>query len=122
LVNEADGTVRLDAIESLGLRELLGSWRTDRWEVYEFRDFSRMNLYVPTQSSSGQRIPLSKAREYNYVLAPEQGARYSIFLSDDRSVTVGSIEVKENKINFTVYDSKTGEISENISLSPLSLQ
>jgi hypothetical protein len=121
LASPSEGTVRVDAIESLGLRELLGSWRTDRWEVYEFRDFNRMNLYVPTRANNGQRVPLSMAREFNYVLAPEQGARYSIFLSDDRTVTVGTIEVQENKINFIVYDSKTGEVSQNISLSPLSL-
>lgn len=110
--------IRLDAIESVGLQEVLGVWKSDRWEVFEFQNFSRLNLYVPTQNDS-RPMTLAKTREFTYILAPERGSTYSIFLSDNTSIHVGSLEVSSRQLNLIVFDSQTGHPSENISLSPL---
>lgn len=118
-------TARLESIETLGLRQLLGSWKSSRWEVYEFRDFNRMTLYIPAvrNYSLAIAVPLKKAQEFSYFLAPEQDNRYSIFLmAEDKTITTGSIEVQDGRIQLSVIDSQTGEIRENISLSPLSVQ
>lgn len=120
-VKTTEKLVVLDSLESVGLQELLGVWRTAEWQVFEFRDFNRLNLYKATPETY-RPVGLSKLREYAYVLAPEQGDRYSIFLSDDQSVHVGSLEVSATKVQMTVFDPDTGRVAESISLSPLPLQ
>lgn len=117
-VDELTKVVTVEAIETLGLRELIGTWSSSRLEVYEFQDFSRLNLYVPTQGSDAIEI----AGKYNYAVTPDQGDRYAIFFSDNRSVLVGSIEFKNQRLQLTVRDPKTGRVSQNISLSPLTVK
>lgn len=117
-VDELTKTVTIEAIESLGLRELIGTWSSSRLEVYEFQDFTRLNLYVPNQARDSIEI----AGKYNYAVAPDHGDRYSIFLSDNRSVLVGSFEFKNQRLQLTVLDPKTGRVSQNISLSPLTVK
>jgi hypothetical protein len=117
---DQQNVVQLESIESVGLTELLGSWRSDNWEVFEFKDFTQLNLYQPTPNLSGPA--LQKTGQFQYVLAPDQGDRYSIFLSDDHSIQVGSIEFNSTGIALTVFDSQTGKVSQNISLSPIPAQ
>lgn len=117
-VDEISKRVTIEAIESLGLRELIGTWSSTRLEVYEFQDFTRLNLYVPNQARDSIEI----AGKYNYAVAPDHGDRYSIFLSDNRSVLVGTFEFKNQRLQLTVLDPKTGRVSQNISLSPLTVK
>lgn len=119
-LNASEKTVLLEAIESVGLQEILGIWRADNRDVFEFRDFNRLNLYRPTANPS-HMISLAKIHELSYVLAPERGDSYSIFLSDDRSVQVGTLKVRDKNILLSVFDT-SGRIISNISLSPLSLR
>jgi hypothetical protein len=109
------GSVQVDAIESLGLQAIVGVWATSKYEVYEFRDFTRLNLYIPNDNHSN----VVKAGEFQYSVAPDQGAKYSIFLSGTNSVTVGSIEFRNHNLLLNVIDPKTGQVSADIVLSPL---
>ena len=108
-------TASIDSIESLGLQALVGSWTTENLEVYEFRDFTRLNLYLPDQTSD----EIVKAGEFNYSLAPDSGSRYQLFLSSSQTVTVGSLEFRKNHLVLTVIDPATGISSPDIVLSPL---
>ena len=108
-------SVQVDSIESLGLQALVGLWATQKYEVYEFQDFTRLNLYVPNDNHSD----VVKAGEFQYSVAPDQGTRYSIFLSNTDSITVGSLEFRKHHLVLNVIDPKTGQVSADIVLSPL---
>lgn len=110
-------SVQIEAIESLGLQALVGAWSTSRLEVYEFKDFSRLNLYVPNSDRKGH--PIVKAGEFQYAITPDQGSKYSIFLSSSKDLMVGSIEFRKSRLMLKVVDPKTGEVSAELSLSPL---
>lgn len=120
----ADGqSVTVDSIESLGLQALVGAWATPRLEVYEFRDFSQLTLYVPTKDQSdASHTKVVKAGDFNYAVTPDQGSGYSIFVSDNRSVTIGVIEFKKSRLKLTVIDPQTGQVSSELTLSPLATQ
>ncbi|MES2965583.1 MAG: hypothetical protein V4760_17005 [Bdellovibrionota bacterium] len=107
----------VDTIETVGLRGLIGPWQSGSKRVYEFEDFSRLNLYRELRDSTG--VTLSRFKQMNYTVAPEAGGRYSIFMSDNRSVQIGFLDFEDDGIELTVIDPKTGRVSENISLSPL---
>lgn len=135
--------ISVQAIESVGLNTLIGTWRSPKWEVVRFEDFSRMSLYRPHfrlrangTSGLGFTVPpagssptgLSKLKDLNYSLAPEQGSVYSIFLVEKKAsgpapIYIGRLRVNENQIEkhltLEIFDPKTGNSSEVLSLSPV---
>ena len=112
-------SAQVEAIESLGLQALVGAWTSDRHEVYDFRDFSTLTLYVPDAPEGDAKKSVVKAGEFHYAVTPDEGAQYSIFLSGNESVTIGSIEFKKSRLMLKVVDPQTGEVSSELSLSPL---
>jgi hypothetical protein len=117
----ATQAVRIDAIQTLGLQELIGTWQSSRWEIFEFRDFSRLNLYMPMEKDNGS-IGISHSHSLAYTITPESGDRYSIFISDQKKIMLGTLRLHEKKLELAVYDSDSGKIAENISLSPIFLK
>ncbi|MEK7357414.1 MAG: hypothetical protein AAB250_13260 [Bdellovibrionota bacterium] len=116
-LDEAQNIAFVDTIETVGLANLIGAWQSGTTRVYDFEDFSRLNLYKATQDPKG--VILSKLREMNYLIAPESGGRYSIFMSDNRSVQIGFLDFTASGVELSVIDPKTGRVSEHISLSPI---
>jgi hypothetical protein len=112
--------IKVMSIEMVGLRELFGLWRTNSWEIFEFEDFQRLNLYLP--SSEGGSMKITKAQALAYVLAPENGDRYSIFISGQSSVIAGTLVVRDRELSLSIIDPESGVASKNISLSPLILK
>jgi hypothetical protein len=119
-------TAFLDSIQTVGLQELLGLWRSSRWEVFEFQDFSRLNLYLT--HSDGQSDPsFSRTHELSYAITLENSADYSIFISDNlKKVMAGSLHMsgagETESLTLTLFDPATGQVAEKISLSPLMLK
>jgi hypothetical protein len=112
----ANGTASVDSIESLGLQALVGAWSTEKSEVYEFEDFTRLTLYIPNAAGS----LIVKAGEFQYSIAPDEGTRYQFFLSPTSgSATVGSLQFRKSHLVLNVIDPKTGQSSADIVLSPL---
>ncbi len=142
---DRDGTpdkVAIEAIESVGLRDILGTWRSPTWEVVRFENFSRMSLYKPPSRFTGtmtiaadrllsapmaqlKRLGFSKFRDMHYTLAPEQGSTYSIFLVENTNglgrapIFVGRLEVQKRALKLEIYDSRSGRSSEVLSLKPV---
>ena len=121
--------VEVNAVESVGLNELIGSWRSAMWEVIRFDDFNHMSLFRPKSrvSKAGHKVGLAKLRELNYTLAPDRGLAYSIFLAEKAEpskvglapVYVGRLEVRPRALKLEIIDPKTGVSSEVLSLSPV---
>lgn len=111
----SETTATIDAIESLGLQALVGVWTSEKLEVYEFKDFTRLNLYVPNDA----RSQIVMAGQFQYMIAPDQGTRYQFFMSNNGSVSVGSLQFRKSHLVLNVVDPKTGQSSADIVLSPL---
>ena len=120
--------VVVDAIESVGLNQLIGSWRSSKWDVVRFEDFNSLSLYRPKFSGPqtvGTRADLAKLKDLSYTLAPERGSSYSIFLAEKNSLSipapvyVGHLEVRADSLKLEIFDPKTGSSSEVLSLSPV---
>ncbi len=113
----------LASIDTVGLQQILGSWRSSSGQIFEFRDFVRLNLY-----NTHQRVRLARRgvsspkffmhRQMTYTLAPESGENiWSIFMADRQGVHIGSMNLSSRKMDLTLYDTVTGQISEKIELS-----
>lgn len=113
--------VYLDSLDRVGLQELLGAWRAPTREIFEFKNYDTLNVYVPTVNNEGD-ISLAQTRSLKYVLTPEKGNRFSIFMSDKSGyVRLGFIHFQKRKLEMILTDSNTGQLKERISLWPFYL-
>jgi hypothetical protein len=108
----------IESIDRLGLKELLVTWRSSRFEIFEFQDFTQLNLYIPTVASTGG-ISLSRTHSLKYAVMPEDSGSFTIFMKDDKDFRMGFLDLRKNKVNLKVFDSNTGQVTDNISLSLL---
>ncbi len=127
----------LMSIDTVGLQQVLGTWRSATGQIFEFRDFIRLNLYhTPRGTRNGTRdstreegtkppnAPQMRGffahRQMTYTLAPESGRNiWSIFMADHQGVHIGAMTLGPSKMDLTLYDTITGQISEKIELSQM---
>ncbi len=119
VVYDGRATIEVTAVKFVGLRKMLGIWRTTDWKVFNFKNFSRLDLYLPDSSISSQPVYL---RSLRYTVAPDNGDTWSILIVDSRSVDVGSLSVDKDSMRIRVFDPKTGNIAQTIHLSPVQWQ
>lgn len=120
--------VNVDAIESVGLSDLIGTWRSPKLQFVRFENYNTVSLFRPqTLKTTSNRMSLAKFRDLNYSLAPDIGSSYSIFLADKRStpknrgsVYVGRIQLQNSEaLTLEIFNPKTGEPAEVLTLSPV---
>ena len=122
--------IHVTGIESVGLKRLLGVWRTANWDVFNFESFEKLTLYKLQRTRSTTReMRLSHLKDMSYSLSPDRGSIYSIFIVEaprpqlgrSGAVFVGSLELQtqsgEPVLQLTLIDGKTGQVSEVLSLS-----
>ncbi len=124
-VNALRQVLTIDSIDRLGLQELLGAWNSERWEIFEFKTFSQLELYIPsvadTNNGKGKprrdRHPFAgHTRSLRYAITPDPDEMFSIFMTDNDDVRMGFLKVMPNKLVITVLDPKNGKVAETISL------
>ncbi len=114
--------VYLESLDRVGLRQILGAWQSTSREIFEFKNYDTLNVYVPTVKDDGD-IALVQTRSLKYVLTPEKAKHFSIFMSDRTGhVRLGFLQLDKRKMEMTLTDSNTGQINEKISLWPLFAQ
>lgn len=126
-------SVRIDAVQTIGLREVLGVWKSSQNEVFEFRSFNRLFRYRSVQRDGATHLQLQQ--KFEYALTPDAGQAYSIFITDNQKrIFFGTLRVDgtieadsapqspsspSRILLLTMYDSQTGTESQKFSLSPL---
>lgn len=123
--NESNNTFNLQAIETVGLKNLLGRWQTRDGQVYDFRSFNKLVHYssVIREWVNYAKSYFGKApaqRELVYTLAPDKKQnRWSIFVASQQSLLIGYVELGTRKMLMTLIDPKTGRAVLKIELRPL---
>ncbi|MCC7405378.1 MAG: hypothetical protein IT288_13350 [Bdellovibrionales bacterium] len=115
LFNYNNSQVEITAIEFVGLKKLLGLWRTGKWEIFDFKNFSNLDLYQPARTRTLNTVEL---RNLRYTVAPLNGPTWSIYIVDSNSVDVGSLNVTGNSIQIQLFDPDTGAVARTINLTP----
>ncbi|MCB0422845.1 MAG: hypothetical protein KDD61_17725, partial [Bdellovibrionales bacterium] len=68
--NKDKTALYVESINSVGLVDLLGIWHTSKWDVFEFLDFSRLNLYVSKVQLFNQEPSLFGFQTVRYSVSP----------------------------------------------------
>jgi hypothetical protein len=122
--------ISVDAIESVGLSDLLGTWRNANGQVIRFESFNSAALYRQNiHFGSAEPTDFAKYKDLSYSLAPEHGSAYSIFLAEKHSpagstklrgtVYVGRIRLQGDALTIEFFDPNTGGSTQVLTLSPV---
>ena len=109
----------LESIERIGLQGLLGAWQSSGGkEIFEFLTYDNLNVYVPTVDTIGA-VRLAQTRALKYVLTPENGSRFSIFMTNQSGdVRMAFLAFEKKRLALWLTNNSTGQTTEKISLSP----
>lgn len=115
--------VSLVTLEFVGLQKLLGRWENHESDIFDFKNFSQLDLYLaaPSEDPSLANQPSKRLR---YTVAPDSGSGWSILMVDrfagnaSHSIEVGNLSLYRGKLQIDIFDAKTGRIKRTIHLSP----
>jgi hypothetical protein len=114
--------VSLVTIEFVGLHKLLGRWENHESDIFDFKNFSQLDLYLAAHS--GLSLATQPSRRLRYTLAPDSGSGWSILMVDSfaenasHSIEVGNLSLYRGKLQIDIFDAKTGQIKRTIHLLP----
>lgn len=111
----------MQSIDSVGLIDLLGIWHTSKWDVFEFIDFSRLNLYASRIQLFTQSPTIFGFQSIRYSISPGfQPNQWSILLVDPQGVQIGSLRISKGKwLEIDILDQATGKVLQRVTLSKL---
>jgi hypothetical protein len=98
-------TLQLDTIDFVSLGRLLGEW-TDGSARVSFEDYSRVKFEMDGND-----------RMFLYALSPGANNGWRIYLTDQTSVVLGSLNVEGNAAVLEFYDPQTGQTAQRLQLS-----
>lgn len=118
--NPSKKAVRVQSIDWVGLKKLIGYWRSRENISLEFRDFTRLIVYDANVNDVFVRLynkNLTRTTSLlNYRIAPGVGNTWSLFLSDEKIVKVGRLTVNGDTATINFFDSNTGKVIKTVLL------
>ncbi len=103
--NKNSETLILETIDFVSLRRLLGNWQDQSAQV-TFEDYTRVQFNINGNN-----------RQFMYALSPGQNNAWRIYLTDQASVVLGTLNVEQMRAVLEFYDPKTGQTAQRLELS-----
>lgn len=108
-VDENNKKIRIDSIQYVGLRRLLGPWKSDEG-LMVFKDFTTMRFF-PNYTDQPQGVEATNhQQEFRYSLSPSNSGAWILFLSDSKSTTFATVEFDSANILLKIFESESGNI------------
>ncbi len=116
-VNIINQTVKLVAIKYIGLKKILGAWRSPFSEYFVFKDFNTLNYY--TTGATPTSLPPKLNKVIKYHISPNEVKKsWPIIFTDNFSSGSGRIQVVNGLLSLTVFN-LTGKKIRTINLLPV---
>lgn len=113
-------SIKMESLHFVGLRKIIGLWRTDDWELFEFRNFEDLLLLWPELATEGIFKPSPiKSKSYNYTLAPATAPFWSMILVSDTSVDLARLTFTHEKLIIELLHRDQNDTQRTFILSPL---
>jgi hypothetical protein len=108
--------VRLQSIDYVGLRRLLGVWQSDAGLI-EIRDFSSLKIYprfdnISREGSLEFEVPMPVT--YQYSVLPSPGKEWVVFLSDSKTTTFATLTLEVSTAILRTFDSDSGAMTQEL--------
>lgn len=106
----------LESVDFVGLRRLLGLWTADENSVLDFQDYSRVMIYRSFLNLMAPRALLQ------YSIAPSAGADWRIFFTDENSVVLAALDLKDQKATLKFFDLGSGHVVKTVEMTRIPLR
>jgi hypothetical protein len=118
-LNEAHQTAFVETVDFVGLKRILGRWVSKDGYSINFIDF---RTAVVEQKQDLPWDPAGKKVDLVYAMLPLKEQNWSLFMSNRKTVRIGTLSIEEKAkvkaLSIQLVDQRTGQITEDISLSP----
>ena len=94
IFNKEQEFIKVQSVDFVGLRHLLGIWESETQVVLNVANFSEMSVYLPAEQDPDQNRPVL----LNYTVAPEAGNGWTIILHTDSEIQAGRIELEQDQL------------------------
>lgn len=112
----ANKTAYVETVDFVGLKRILGHWESkDGYRIF-FKDFR--SAIVEQKQPLPWNPDEEKTVNLVYAILPLKESNWSLFMSNRKTVRVGTLTVNETNLSIQLVDQRTGKITEDISLSP----
>lgn len=113
---EATKTAYVETVDFVGLKRILGRWKSqDGYRIY-FKDFRSAVV------EQKQPLPWNPEEQTTldlvYAILPLKDENWSLFMTNRKSVRVGTLSIQNKTLSIQLVDQRTGKVTEDISLSP----
>ncbi len=117
-IDKSSDSIRITQINFVGLRRLLGSWYTENQDIFNFINYSELELYTQkiARALVSNKTPI---HNYKYSMVPSKGETWSLFVIDRKKVTVGTLRFVHDQIEINLLNQKTGEVGRRLKLTPI---
>lgn len=114
-LNKAHQTAFVETVDFVGLKRILGRWVSKDGYSINFIDF---RTAVVEQKQELPWDPAGKKVDLVYAILPLKEENWSLFMSNRKTVRIGTLSIQKNALSIELVDQRTGKITEDISLSP----
>ena len=92
-------------VRFIGLRHLIGLWRTVDNRIYDFKNFHQLTIVAPSwRGRTTQIVP----HEVNYQLSPGYGNQWVLHISDEHLILVGTLSLRGRHLKIEITNPQTG--------------
>lgn len=109
--------VKVQQIDFVGLNKLLGQWAAENQDIFSFETHFDLKLHTQALNALG---PRNSTVALKYSMAPSQGKKWSLFMVSNKKIILGELKFVKKKIRITLLNQQTGQIAQNITLTPVS--
>lgn len=100
---------KIESISFVGLKSLIGLWKTLSGDIFYFYDFSKASICTQQISLNVNKKLSCIRKEYIYRIVPGIGSTWSIFLAQNENIKIGTLIIKPVKAELTIYN-EFGEV------------
>lgn len=109
-------TAYVETVDFVGLKRILGHWESeDGFQIF-FKDFR--TAVVEQKQPLPWNPEEEKTLDLVYAILPLKEENWSLFLSNRKTVRVGTLSIQNRVLSIQLVDQRTGKVTEDISLFP----
>ena len=115
-LSKLNKTAYIETVDFVGLKRILGRWESqDGFRIY-FKDFR--SAVVEQKQPLPWNPEEEKTLDLVYAILPLKDENWSLFMSNRKTVRVGTLSIQAKVLSIQLVDQRTGKVTEDISLSP----
>lgn len=114
---QSNGRIRIHSIDYIGLKQLIGSWKTANSVFAVVPNFTELSLVAGPLRKKGSA--LQSVGHFIYSVRPSSQQGFNLFLTDSQQTLVAEISIVGRVMVMKIYDPRSGQLNSNFRFTKL---